>query len=333
MKAGRPGPAAHASGLGIPPHEAGRRNVSQLLTLEPVVARQMPLEELLGLSWQTRQSSRPSCFEPVYPGRTLPVSVTGTGCSLNCAHCGGKYLEHMMDLDTLGQALSKKNPNSILLSGGCDYSGRVPLVPLIDRVRRILAETNHPLRVNVHPGIVDEEEAQVIAEFADVISFDFIIDDETIQSAFGNFRTGRDYINTLRNLSKGQARVIPHILVGLYKGQIRGEYQAVEFLAREGIDRLILIVFIPTPGTRWEHLSPPDVDEVLRLIAWTRVRNPQAKITLGCMRSRGKYRQALDLGAVRAGVDAIVLPYSQALSEARRRGLRITRKEECCAFD
>lgn len=41
--------------------------------------------------------------------------------------------------------------------------------------------------------------------------------------------------------------VVPHILVGLYKGQIRGEYRAVEFLAREGVDRVVFIVFMPTP--------------------------------------------------------------------------------------
>lgn len=304
----------------------------QLLTLEPVVAQQVPLDELLDLSWQVRQSARPLCFETVYPGRTLPVSVTGTRCSLKCAHCGGKYLKHMVDVRSLGEALSRKQLTSILLSGGCDYAGRVPLVPHIDRVRRILA-ANRPLRVNAHPGIVGEQEAQVIAEFADVISFDFVIDDETIQAAFGNFRTGRDYISAFRNLRQGKARVVPHILVGLYMGQLRGEYEAVEFLAREGVGRLVFIVFIPTPGTRWQHVTPPAIDQVLRLIAWTRVRSPGMKITLGCMRPRGEYREALDPAAVKAGVDAIVLPHPQAVEVARRRGLTISREEECCAFD
>jgi uncharacterized radical SAM superfamily protein len=306
--------------------------LSQHLNLEPADARQMPLDELLELSWQTRLSSRPACFDAVYPGRTLPVSVTGTGCSLQCAHCGGKYLEHMVDVQYLEQALLNKNPSSILLSGGCDSTGRVPLVPQIDRVRRILAQTGRHFGVNAHPGIVDRNEAQAIAEFATVISFDFVLGDHTIQAAFGHSRTGRDYIDAFRNLRRGRALVVPHILVGLYKGQIRGEYRAVEFLARDGVDRVVFIVFMPTPGTRWERLSPPDVGEVLRLMAWTRIANPRMKIALGCMRPRGEYRRSLEPAAVKAGVDAMVLPHGRALEEARKLGLSITRKEECCAF-
>ena len=139
-------------------NEAGETIVTAF-NLEPADARQMPLDELLELSWQTRLSSRPACFDAVYPGRTLPVSVTGTGCSLQCAHCGGKYLEHMVDVQYLEQALLNKNPSSILLSGGCDSTGRVPLVPQIDRVRRILAQTGRHW-VNAHPGIVDRNEAR-----------------------------------------------------------------------------------------------------------------------------------------------------------------------------
>ncbi|HHY12482.1 MAG TPA: radical SAM protein [Firmicutes bacterium] len=303
------------------------------LTFEPAVRKRMPLDELLDLSWQARQSSRPRVFEVVYPAGTLPVSVTGTECSLQCAHCGGRYLEHMATVDSIDHVLSKKNITGILLSGGCDQAGQVPLVPSIGCVRRKLAETGRPFGINVHPGIVGEQEALEIADFATVISFDFVLDDVTIQAAFGGYRTGRDYIRSFSNLRKGKAKVVPHILVGLYKGEIRGEYEAVEFLAREGVDELIFIVFIPTPRTRWEHLPPPDVDEVLRLIAWARVQNPQAKISLGCMRPKGKYREQLDPAAVKAGVDAMVLPHSQAVREARDRGLAISRKEECCAFD
>jgi uncharacterized radical SAM superfamily protein len=328
-RSGRPAVPIRAACL----HRMRGDHALQLLTLVPHVAQAMVLEELLDLSWQARQLSRPDCFEAVYPGSTLPVSVTGAACSLNCAHCGGKYLEHMVSVDVLEEALSEKNPASILLSGGCDPTGRVPLARIIDRVRCKLAHTRRPLKVNVHPGIVNRQEAELIADFATVISFDFIVDDETISEALGTSWTGRDYVDTFRNLGQGKAKVVPHILVGLYRGEIRGEYQAVECLAREGAGQIVFIVFIPTPGTRWEHLAPPQVEDVVRLLAWTRIRLPGAKLTLGCMRPRGKYRRALDLMAVRAGVDAIVLPHPDAVAEVRRRRLTICRKEECCAFD
>jgi len=307
--------------------------VSQLI-LEPGNRDQIPMDELLKSSWQARQLSRPRIFETIYPSGTLPVSVTGTTCSLKCSHCGGRYLEHMATIDSLDRILPKKNPTSILLSGGCNISGQVPLASKIGIVRRKLAEYGYDkLKVNAHPGVVNQEEAAAIANFASVISFDFVLDDLTIKTAFGGHWTGQDYVNAFRNLCKGKARVVPHILIGLYKGQIRGEYETVKFLIQEGIKEIIFIVFIPTPRTRWERLSPPDAGEVLRLIAWTRVQNPNLKISLGCMRPKGRYSEILDARAVEAGVDAIVLPHSNAVREARNRGLIISRKEECCAFD
>lgn len=306
--------------------------MSQLI-FEPGNRDQIPMDELLNSSWQARQLSRPRIFETIYPAKTVPVSVTGTACSLKCSHCGGRYLEHMATVESLDHILSKKKPASILLSGGCNISGQVPLASKISIIRQKLAEHGHELKINAHPGIVNQEEALTIANFASVISFDFVLDDLTIQTAFGGHWTGQDYANAFRNLSKGKAKVVPHVLIGLYMGQIRGEYEAVEFLTQQGIKELIFIVFIPTPRTRWECLSPPDVGEVLRLIAWTRVQNPSLKISLGCMRPKGRYCEKLDVTAVKAGVDAIVLPHSHAVREARNRGLAISRKEECCAFD
>ena len=295
--------------------------------------KQIPLDELLALSWQARSLSRPKVFEAVYPAGTLPVSVTGAKCSLQCAHCGGEYLKHMTTLESLERALLKEKISSILFSGGCNAKGQVPLISSIDRVRKKLMDAGRSFKINAHPGIVGEEEALAISDFATAVSFDFVLDDATIRAAFGGHWTGRDYINTLRYLRKGKAKVVPHILIGLYKGEIRGEYEAVEFLAREGVDEFVFIIFIPTRGTRWEHLLPPDVDEVLRFMAWARIRNPRAKIALGCMRPKGRYSEKLDPLAVKAGVDAMVLPHALALDEAKCEGLTVSRKEECCAFD
>jgi uncharacterized radical SAM superfamily protein len=303
------------------------------LTLRPGILEEISFNELQSLSWQARQSSRPQVFEVVHPAGTVPVSVTGTSCSLQCSHCGGRYLEHMETIATLDSVLARRNVTGILLSGGCNSEGQVPLLSKIDCIRRKISESGQEVKINAHPGVVDKEEALAIAGFASVISFDFVLDDATIQEAFGGHRTALDYVNAFRNLRKGKAKVVPHVLVGLYKGQVRGEYEAIEFLAREGIEELIFIVFIPTPRTRWEDVPPPQVNEVLRLVAWTRLRNPGLKITLGCMRPKGRYREALDPACVMAGVDGIVLPHPLAVREAQSRGLRIIRKEECCAFD
>lgn len=303
------------------------------MTFRPKNLDQISFEELLSVSWKARLSARPRAFEIVRPSGTVPVSVTGTACLLQCAHCGGRYLEHMKTIDMLDSVISNPNVTSILLSGGCNLDGQVPLVPEIGKIRSKIAGSGRNIKINAHPGLVGEKEALAIGSFASVVSFDFVLDGATIQEAFGGYWAGKDYINTFYNLRKSKAKVVPHVLIGLYKGQIRGEYEAVEFLAREGVKELIFIVFIPTPRTRWEHLPPPDTDEVLRLIAWTRLRNPSMKITLGCMRPKGSYREKLDVNAVRAGVDAIVLPHPKAVIEVQNRQLGVLRKEECCAFD
>ena len=69
--------------------------------------------------------------------------------------------------------------------------------------------------------MVGEEEALAIGAFASVVSFDFVLDDATIREAFGGHRTGQDYVNALHNLRKGKAKVVPHVLIGLYKGEVR----------------------------------------------------------------------------------------------------------------
>lgn len=304
--------------------------------MNPESLRKLPLDELTALAWKAREAGRPASFKAVYPVKTMAVSVTGTACSLNCSHCGGHYLDHMVDIRDLPAKIAEERPSSILLSGGCDLSGAVPLVARLAEVTELArkeALAGRGFSVNVHPGIASAEVARAIGESASVVSFDFVLDDETIQEAFHGHWTGQDYIDTFRNLRKGKAEVVPHVLIGLKKGRVEGEYAAVDFLLNEGIDRLVFIIFIPTPGTAWAELPPPPVEDVARLLSWTRVRQPSLEISLGCMRPAGKYRREVDVQAVRCGVDRIVLPNPAALVDATARGLTVERKEECCAFE
>jgi len=294
------------------------------------------MEKAFEDAMEARKKDRPPVLWAVYPTGTMAVSVTGAACPLKCSHCGGHYLRHMVDIERLPDVLQEKRPKSILLSGGCDTSGAVPLLTHLDEVAalsRRLETEGRGFRVNVHPGVAAPEAARAIAQTASVISFDFVLDDETIREAFHGKWTGRDYVETLRNLRSGKAEVIPHILVGLYKGRLKGEYDAVDFLLKEGVGRIIFIVFIPTENTAWQDYPPPPPEEVASLIAWTRTRAPGLDISIGCMRPRGKYRELLDPLAVRAGCDRIVLPHPRALREAEALGLTVIRKEECCSFD
>lgn len=301
----------------------------------PPEVQQTDLNELLSKAWDTfvstrGRTSRQTALAAVYPRETIAVSVTGKNCPLSCSHCGGHYLGHMTDIVDLPGELERKHPSSILLSGGCGVDGAVPLASVIERLRGVLGPD---VRINAHPGIARDEDAAIIARHASVVSFDVVLDDIAIRQAFKGQWTGDDYKRTFKALSGGTAQVVPHILAGLRKGVIAGEYEALDFLLGEGVERVIFIVFIPTKGTEWEKVSPPSPEDVARLLAWARLKKPSLDIALGCMRPGGRYRRELDTLAVNAGVDRIVLPHPDAVAEAESRGRAIVKKGECCAFE
>ena len=281
--------------------------------------RERPLFEE---AWRTRQANFPPIIGFDYPLNTLVVSLTGDRCELDCAHCGGHYLERMVpiwDADPEGAT-------SCLISGGCDRRGRVPVTSHLDVVERL-----RPGRVlNWHVGLIGREEAESVAPYIDIISFDFVGDDETIREVYG-LDTGVDGQIAAYELLRSYATIVPHITVGLRGGRFSGEYRALEILQKLGADGLVFIVLIPTPGTRYADRQPPGPEEVAALLAEARVRFPKAPIHLGCMRPRGSYREQLDPLAVRAGVNVIVSPSARAVSLAQELGLSVDRREECCA--
>ncbi len=278
-----------------------------------------PFEE----AWRTRQENFPPTVGFDYPLRTLVVSLTGDRCDLDCAHCGGHYLEHMVPI----WEADPQGATSCLISGGCDRQGRVPVAQHLELVERL-----RPGRVlNWHVGLIGSEEAEVIAPYADIVSFDFVGDEETIREVYGLDDVGVEAYVAAYELLRSQATVVPHITVGLRGGRLSGEYRALEMLQGLGADGLVFIVLIPTPGTRYAHREPPAPEEVAALLAEARVRFPTAPIHLGCMRPRGSYRDRLDPLAVLAGVNVIVSPSGRAVRLSQELGLCVDRREECCA--
>jgi uncharacterized radical SAM superfamily protein len=128
------------------------------------------------------------------------------------------------------------------------------------------------------------------------------------------------------------ARVVPHITIGLRGGELGHERPAMDMLARCGLDALVLIVLIPTPGTRYADRTPPPVEQVAGLLAEARLCFSGVPLHLGCMRPRRDYRARLDPLAVRAGVNVIVSPSREGKAQAEALGLEVVRTRECCVF-
>jgi uncharacterized radical SAM superfamily protein len=273
-------------------------------------------------AWRVRLEN----FEPVigfdYPLDTLVVSLTGERCELNCAHCGGHYLESMSPI----WKADAREATSCLISGGCDREGRVPVTSHLDEVARL----RQGRIMNWHVGLIGQSEAEIIAPYVDVVSFDFVGDDETIQEVCGLDVGVEEYVATYQ-LLRSYATVVPHITVGLRGGSLSGEYRSLDILGELGVDGLTFIVFIPTPGTRFADCDPPQPEEVAELLVEARLRFPTVPLHLGCMRPRGLYRERLDPLAVQAGVNVIVSPSRAAVAVAEDLGLAVDKRMECCA--
>ncbi len=281
------------------------------------------MHERLDEAWRVRQAHFPPKIEFVYPLDTALISLTGHHCDLDCAHCGGYYLQHMTPVwqAEVGKA------TSCLVSGGCNASGRVPVTRYLEQIETI----RQGRKMNWHVGLIEEADLRAIAPYTDVVSFDFVGDDETIHEVYGLDRTVADYVETYQMLRR-YTRVIPHITIGLRGGAIGHEYPAMEKLQELGVEGLVFIVFIPTAGTRYADCQPPSIKAVVNILAEARLRFPDTPLHMGCMRPRGKYRAKLDPLAVRAGLNRIVSPSPEAVQLAEKLGLNIVQGRECCVF-
>lgn len=275
------------------------------------------------------------------PSKTLPITVTGKKCALNCRHCGGFYLQSMKTLSDV-MNITDDIPTGFLISGGCDEGGAVPLWQYLDDLKKL---KKAGFKLNIHTGMIPLEKIPAIAPLADVISFDFITHDKTIREVYGSKKavgpvekwiTGDDYIQTYLELKK-YAPVVPHITIGLLGGKIEGEYDALETLYKIGTEKIVFLVFMPTRGTFYENNLPPAIFEVEKLVSFAHQLFPSASLGIGCMHPRGKYKFDLEMLGYKYNFDSFVNPsgrfrrFIQEISE-KDNEIEIVIKKECCAF-
>lgn len=279
-------------------------------------------------AWAVRQKNFTPSIEFDIPSDTKAVSLTDDHCSLDCAHCGGHYLKGMTPISQLKDSMILEGSSSCLISGGCNKSGVVEFGRQLQFIKGLKEDSK---KINMHVGLIEEEEIKKIVNLADCVSFDFVADDETIHEVYGLSRRASDYIRTYKNLRK-YVKVLPHICIGLKGGEIRGEYESIRVLKEIGTDGLVFIVFIPTPGTRYAHKNPPKLENVVEILARARIEFPDIPIHLGCMRPKGRIRAEIDYYAIQCGINKLVNPTSYGVRRAEELGLSIAYGRECCVL-
>ncbi len=267
------------------------------------------------------------------PGIKFPsISITGSACSLNCAHCGKHYLEGMRrpergELLSYCLDLDRKGYIGCLLSGGMDGRLKVPLDFYAEEIMKIKHRTN--LKLNAHVGFIDRDDLEWL-RYVDVVSLDFVGDDDVIRRVYKIDRTVEDYLRILDILTNAGIKVAPHITIGLDFGRIHWEFRAIDMLMEYPIDVLVLDVLIPTKGTEMENVPKPSVEDSLKVVKYAREKF-DGELSIGCMRPLGRWRLNFDRGAVLLDVDRLTNPPKKIIEWAKTiREVEVL--YECCVM-
>lgn len=269
------------------------------------------------------------------PRRTLSVSVTGGECALQCNHCNGHYLQHMVPVTGARRVLELGAYRSILLSGGSDACGRLPLT---EHLAFITWVHEQGILINAHVGLQPDDDIRVLAPFFDKVSLDYVWDDETVHDVYHLQRSGADYLHAARRwtdafseagsskaLTSAKQRVNLHLTIGLKGGVVVGEFAAIDSLIAFQPASVIFLVLIPTEGTVYDTVPIVPIDDVESVFAYARLRLPSADLVLGCMHPRvAGYGEQLVHLAERYQFRGVVGEQSRAEDADLL--------EECCVF-
>lgn len=264
------------------------------------------------------------------------ISVTGNKCSLMCQHCRGKLLEsliHATDCEELVRkalALHKNGARGILLTGGCDERGRVPINDIVPAIKSIKEKTG--LLLIAHTGFISRREALALkGSGLDGIGFDVIGDMGTAKEVYGLSVTEKVYADSLRAIQDSGLMVFPHVCVGLHFGEIKGEFRALEMIGEIKPVTVIITGLMPVAGTPMALIKPRPSD-FEKVITKAVEMFPDTPVVLGCAHSSGKDRDEIEKIALKCGVSGIAAPTVNITKFAKENGYEINYYGMCCGL-
>lgn len=248
---------------------------------------------------------------PLFPS----ISITGKWCALKCKYCEGKFLREMhpalspKKLYELCRSLKKRHDIvGCLISGGFMKNGMLPIKPYLSVIREMKRELD--LIVGVHACLANREYAEQLRDAKiDLIDLN-ILDPSTMSDVMNLNSTWKDIKKTLDSLYEyGPPYVAPHILIGAYYGEIKGEYELLSLIKDYDPYAIIMLILVQAKGTVFQSIAPPSISNVVPIFNYARQTIPGAEIALGCMRPRGFYSEKLESELLEQGLlDRIVIP-------------------------
>ncbi len=275
---------------------------------------------------------------PSRKDRFVAVSVTGNHCDLHCGHCKGKLLETMIpaeDPESFLQVVDElrlKGAHGVLVSGGANHQGEVPLKKFIPSIKE-LKEKHPQFKVIAHTGLIQREAARELKEAGiDQILIDLIGDETTIREVYHLKKRVEDYEETLSMLKEMGHRLAPHIIIGHHFGELRGEWRALEIVTRVGVETIVLVVFKPLELSGRNDFKIPKPEETSKISAIARILNPSTPIRMGCIRPAHPSKAEMEKGFIDSGVNTLAYPLQGTIEYAREIGLELRFVEMCCSL-
>jgi uncharacterized radical SAM superfamily protein len=265
-------------------------------------------------------------------------SITAGECGLNCDHCQKKILEPMIPAtnpamldEKVRHLVETQQLSGFLLSGGSNRKNEIAYSRYMPVVERLKTDFPH-LKIAVHSALLDERRAREMESAGvDTVMMDVIGAQETIEQVYKLKRPVEDFEATLAALCATSMDVTPHIVIGLHYGQILGEANALDMVARHDVNALVLVVIMPfyaKPGT----FITPETTDVGRIFLEARERIPEQQVLLGCARPPGMHKRVTDAYAIMAGLDGIAFPADGAVSVAHTIGRKFEQAHSCCSI-
>lgn len=263
------------------------------------------------------------------------IWLTASCCALSCRHCEGRMLESLVSATTpdalivLAEELKAGGAFGLLLTGGCDRRGRVPILPFIPAIQRI---KKMGLLVIAHTGFVSVEEACALADAGiDGVGFDVVGDEEVARRVYGLDVCLQDYVDSLCTLADTGVDVFPHVCVGLNYGGCSGEQRALELIRCITPVTVIITALMPLSGTPMADVKP-DPALVAEVMCDAVEMFPEVPVTLGCAHSVGRDRALIEMLAVECGVVNIAAPTLRLREYVHVQGYEAEYYGTCCGL-
>jgi uncharacterized radical SAM superfamily protein len=234
-------------------------------------------------------------------------------------------------LFTRCQEIKSQGGEGVLISGGSDSKGHVPL----ERFGRVIARVKNELnlKVVVHTGLVTSETAYQLANARiDAAMLDIIGSDDVSSRVYHIDNGPQKMRRSLDILEEHQIPTVPHVLVGLDYGKLNGELEALQLISEGNPSAVVIIALSPVRKTPMEKILPPSPEDIGKILSISRLGFEEIPILLGCARPMGQHKIDTDRYAIRSGANGIALISQEGVDFAREQGLTPVFEDVCCSL-